>query len=96
MKSSPPPFGFRWDNGQTYCRAVITPKVRIKTVMWGGNLVPLWVEAVGFVRIRMDAYEGHIYGTVSPAHPKSFPTMEAAKAYVEEQTLVGLTVNKLE
>jgi viroplasmin and RNaseH domain-containing protein len=43
----------------------------------------------------MDGYEGHIYGTVSPAHPKSFDTIEQAKAYVEEQSLVGLTVNKL-
>lgn len=86
---------FRWDNGQTYCRAVITPKVRIITREWEGTFKPLWVEAVGFVRVRGDAFEGHIYGTVADAHPRSFPTMDDAKAYVEEQTLIGLTVNKL-
>ncbi len=86
---------FIWENGEVYCRCTIRPKVRIKTREWDGNLVPLWVDSVGFVRVRMDGYEGHIYGTVSPAHPKSFDTIEQAKAYVEEQSLVGLTVNKL-
>lgn len=86
---------FIWANGETYCRCTITPKVRITTREWGGETKPLWVDSVGFVRIRMDGFEGHIYGTVSPAHPRSFPTMEAAKAYVEEQSLIGLTVNRL-
>lgn len=86
---------FVWDNGATYMRCTITPKVRIKTKEWDGEFVPLWVEAVGFVRTRMDGYEGHIYGTVSPTHPKLFPTVEAAKAYVEEQSFIGLIVNKL-
>lgn len=86
---------FHWEKGEVYCRCTITPKVRIKTKEWDGNFVPLWVDSVGFVRIRMDGYEGHIYGTVSPTHPRSFGTMEAAKAYVEEQSLIGLTVNRL-
>ena len=86
---------FKWDDGEAYCRCTVRPKVRIKTKEWDGNLVPLWVDSVGFVRIRDDMFEGHIYGTVSPAHPKSFAHIEQAKAYVEEQSLIGLTVNKL-
>lgn len=86
---------FIWENGEVYCRCTVRPKVRIKTKEWDGNFVPMWVDSVGFVRVRMDAYEGHIYGTVSPVHPKSFPTMEDAKAFVEEQSLIGLAVNRL-
>jgi len=87
---------FIWENGFAYCRCTVRPKVRIKTKEWDGNFVPLWVDSVGFVRIReVDGYEGHIYGTVSPVHPKSFPTIEQAKAYVEEQSLIGLAVNRL-
>jgi hypothetical protein len=84
-----------WDNGQTYCRAVITPKVRITAREWGGTTKPLWVDAVGFVRIRNTWYEGHIYSIVSEAHPKVFDTMDQAKRYVEEQALLGLTLNRL-
>jgi len=86
---------FKWDNGEVYCRCTITPKVLISTTEFSGETRPLWVDAVGFVRVRMDAYEGHIYGTVSPIHSKSFDTLGEAKAYVEEQSIIGLTVNKL-
>ena len=86
---------FIWESGEVYCRCTVRPKVRIKTKEWDGNFVPLLVDSVGFVRVRMDAYEGHVYGTVSPIHPKSFPTIEQAKAYVEEQSLIGLAVNRL-
>lgn len=86
---------FIWGNGVAYCRCVITPKVRITTREWGGETKPLWVDAVGFVKINADCYEGHIYGTVSPAHPRRFDTIEQAKAYVEEQSLIGLAVNRL-
>jgi hypothetical protein len=86
---------FFWENGEVYCRCTVRPKVRIKTKEWDGSLVPLLVDSVGFVRVRMDGYEGHLYGTVSPTHPKSFGTIEEAKAYVEEQSLIGLTLNKL-
>jgi hypothetical protein len=86
---------FIWENGEVYCRCRIYPKVLIKTREWGGETNPLWVDTIGFVRVRLHAYEGHIYGTVSPAHPKTFGTIEEAKAYVEEQSLIGLAVNKL-
>lgn len=86
---------FIWDNGMAYCRCVIKPKVRITTREWGGITKPLWVDAVGFVNFYADCYEGHIYGTVSSAPPKRFANLGDAKAYVEEQALIGLTVNRL-
>lgn len=86
---------FIWESGEVYCRCTVRPKVRIKTKEWDGNFVPLLVDSVGFVRVHTDGYEGHIYGTVSPVHPKTFDTIEEAKAYVEEQSLIGLAVNRL-
>lgn len=86
---------FKWDDGQTYCRCTITPKVQVRTYSWGGVEEPIWIEAAGFVRVRIDGYEGHIYGRVSKEPPRSFPTMQEAKTYVEEQSLIGLTVKRL-
>lgn len=86
---------FKWENGEVYCRCTITPRVRIITKEWNNDTKPLWVDAVGFARARGGLFEGHIYGTVSPVAPKSFATIEQAKAYVEEQSLIGLAVNKL-
>lgn len=92
---------FHWDDGQTYCRCTITPKVQVRTYSWGGGEEPVWISSVGFMRIRYvietctTRYEGHIYGTVSKEPPRSFPTMEEAKTYVEEQSLIGLTVKRL-
>jgi hypothetical protein len=86
---------FKWDNGEVYCRCTITPKVLISTTEFSGETRPIWVDAVGFVRVRMDGYEGNIYGTVSPIAPKRFDTLEEAKVYVEEQSLIGLTVKRL-
>ena len=86
---------FTWEHGLAYARCSIRPKVRIATREWGGSTVSYWVDAVGFIKINADSYEGQIYGTVSPVHPKSFPTIEQAKAFVEEQSLIGLAVNRL-
>jgi hypothetical protein len=86
---------FIWEHGLAYARCTVHPKVCIKIKAWDGSLVPLWVDAVGFIKINADSYEGLLYDAVSPAHPKSFDTIEQAKAFVEEQSLIGLTVNRL-
>lgn len=86
---------FKWDDGEVYCRCLVRPKVSITVHDWGGSTKPLLVDAVGFVKVLDNGYEGHIYGTVSAARPKFFAHLEQAKAYVEEQSLIGLTINKL-
>lgn len=85
---------FKWDDGEVYCRCLVRPRVSITTVQAGQD-TPLEVDSVGFVKMLDNGCEGHIYGTVSPARPKFFAHLEQAKAYVEEQSLIGLTVNKL-
>lgn len=87
---------FEWQDGLAYCRCLVTPKIVIPTHDWGGTTKPLWIDAVGFVKVsHLDTYEAHIYGTVSPISPKTFAHLSDAKAYVEEQSLIGLTVKKL-
>ena len=86
---------FIWEHGEVYLRCVITPKVRIKTREWEDRIKPYWVDAVGYIKVNYGEYEANIYGTVSPVAPKRFDTLEQAKAYVEEQSLIGLAVNKL-
>ena len=87
---------FIWENGEVYCRCTIRPKVRIKTKEWEGTFRPYWVDAVGYIKVNFGVdYEAHIYGTVSPAPPKRFDNLSDAKAYVEEQSIIGLAVNKL-
>lgn len=86
---------FVWQDGLAYCRCIVTPKIVIPTPVWGGTK-PLWIDAVGFVKVdHLDSYEAHIYGVVSPISPKRFAHLDDAKAYVEEQSLIGLTVKKL-
>lgn len=86
---------FTWEDGEVYLRCTITPKVRIKIRNYGGEANPYWVDAVGYIKVHADSYEANIYGTVSPAYPKLFVHLEQAKAYVEEQSLIGLAVNRL-
>lgn len=86
---------FIWENGEVYCRCTIRPKVRITTRDWGGITKPLWVDAVGYIKVNDADYEANIYGTVSSVAPKLFAHLEQAKAYVEEQSLIGLAVKKL-
>jgi hypothetical protein len=86
---------FIWENGEVYLRCTITPKVRIRTYDWADENKYVHVDAVGYIKVHADSYEANIYGTVSPAPPKRFDTLEEAKAYVEEQSLIGLAVNRL-
>ena len=86
---------FIWENGEVYLRCTIKPKVRIRTYDWADENKYVHVDAVGYIKVHADSYEANIYGTVSPAPPKLFAHLEQAKAYVEEQSLIGLTVNRL-
>lgn len=86
---------FIWENGEVYCRCTVRPEVRINVKEWEGTLKPYWVDAVGYIKVNAADCEANIYGTVSSAPPKRFNNLSDAKAYVEEQSLIGLTVNKL-
>jgi hypothetical protein len=88
---------FDWMNcGSGYYRCATDNPVPIKTMEFSGAMYICSVRDMGYIMHRGGSYQGHIYGSVNQeAMPKSFNTLEAAKAYVEEQAMVGLALNKL-
>ena len=88
---------FDWmDCGSGYYRCATDKPVKIKILEWSAHMRTTLVTDMGYIMHRAGQYEGHIYGSVNQdAMPKGFNTLEAAKRYVEQQALVGLTLNKL-
>jgi hypothetical protein len=89
---------FDWmDCGSGYSRCTSTEPVTVKVFDFGST-VPhnARITDMGYIMHRAGQYEGHIYGSVNQdAMPKGFNTLEAAKRYVEQQALLGLTLNRL-
>ena len=89
---------FDWmDCGSGYYRCSSIEPVTVKSFNFGGTGVhDARIRDMGYIMHRGGQYQGHIYGSVNQdAMPKGFNTLEAAKAYVEEQALLGLTLNRL-
>ena len=87
---------FVWNDSQTHYICCSTEPVRIKSLNFGGSMHDAKLTDMGYVIQRGWHYEGHIYGSVNPeAMPMIFSNIDDAKAYVEEQALVGITLNKL-
>jgi hypothetical protein len=88
---------FDWmDCGSGYWRCTSTEPVKIKILEWSSHMRTAQITDMGYIMHRGGSYQGSTYGSVNrDAMPKSFNTIEAAKSYVEEQALVGLTLNKL-
>jgi len=88
---------FDWmDCGSGYYRCATDKPVKIKALTFSGHLNTTSVCDMGYIMHRGGSYQAHIYGSVNQdAMPKSFNTIDAAKRYVEEQALIGLTLNKL-
>lgn len=77
-------------------RARASPPIRIMTKDWGGALKPYSAADLGYVLLRNGKYHAHTYGSINPDFAgKSFDDLDAARACVEEQALVGITLNKL-
>ena len=87
---------FIWEGGNNWLRAGLTESVRVQSVGWDGKLNHHCFSAVGYVHTDEDGvYIAAIYRTVSDVHPRKFSNLSQAKAWVEEQGLVGLTLKKL-
>jgi hypothetical protein len=89
---------FVWQNcGSGYCRCTSAEPVTTKVRKFGStDTYSTSITDMGYTMYRAGHYEGHIYGSVNPeAMPMIFYNFEDAKAYVEEQALVGITLNKL-
>lgn len=88
---------FDWmDCGSGYFRCATDRPVPIKTLEFGGNMRNAAVTDMGYIMRINGLYRGHTYGTVHPDAPaEDFDTIDEAKRYVEQQAMVGLTLNKL-
>jgi hypothetical protein len=87
---------FVWNDSPTHYRCCSAEPVRIKALEFGGGMHDARMTDMGYVVPRDGRFMAYVYGSVNPDAPgKFFKTIENAKAYVEEQALVGITLNKL-
>lgn len=85
-----------WSDGGTIHRCFTDRPVRIQTREWGGGTRPYSTQDMGYVMHRDGRLLAHVYGTINPDSKGAwFDDIDEAKAYVEQQALVGLALNKL-
>lgn len=86
-----------WSDGETIHRCYTSEFVTIKTKKWAGNFAPAKVSDMGYVLHREGRLVAFVYNSINPDTPgKWFDNIDEAKAYVEQQALLGLTLNKLQ
>jgi len=89
---------FVWMNsGAGYHRCTSDRPVTIKARDFGGlDVHDARITDMGYILPRDGRLMACIYGSVNPDSPgKFFDNIDEAKRYVEEQALLGLTLNKL-
>ena len=89
---------FNWmDSSSGYSRCTTAKPVTIKMRNFGGTTVhDARVSDMGYVRLVNGKYTASVYGSINPDAPGGwFNDLDEAKRYVEEQALLGLTLNKL-
>jgi hypothetical protein len=88
---------FDWmDCGSGYHRCTTDKPVKIKTLEWSGMFTNTFVQDMGYIMPKDGRVLACTYGTVHPESPGAwFDNIDEAKRYVEEQALLGLTLNKL-
>lgn len=88
---------FDWMNcGSGYFRCATDKPVPIKARSWEGVYSNLVVTDMGYIMPRDGRLLACIYGSVHPECPGAwFDHIDEAKRYVEEQALLGLTLNRL-
>lgn len=86
-----------WADVGTVHRCFTDRPVRIITRDWSGGTRPYDTQDMGYILRRDGRLMAHVYGTINPdALGKWFDDLDEAKAYVEQQALLGLTLNKLQ
>jgi len=87
---------FYWVDDATILRCYLSEFVTVLSKDWGGHLRPYRTKDMGYVLHREGRLMAHVYGTINPdALGQWFDNIDEAKAYVEQQALLGLTLNKL-
>jgi hypothetical protein len=88
---------FHWRDTPTHYRCTTDRPVKIKVFDFGGiGVHNAHVTDMGYVIARDGRFMANIYGSINPDAPgKLFDHIDEAKRYVEQQALLGLTLNKL-
>lgn len=87
---------FAWGNDSTIHRCYLTEFVTVITKEWGGTTKPYRTKDMGYVMHRDGRLMACVYGTINPDSKGAwFDDIDEAKAYVEQQALVGIVLNKL-
>lgn len=88
---------FDWMNcGSGYYRCATDKPVTIKLRGFDGNMHGSRVTDMGYIMPKDGRVLACVYGTVHPECPGGwFDNIDDAKRYVEEQALLGLTLNRL-
>jgi hypothetical protein len=88
---------FDWmDCGSGYFRCATYEPVKIKALSFGGTMQDARITDMGYIMPKDGRLMAHTYGSVNPDAPGAwFDNIDDAKRYVEEQALIGLTLNKL-
>lgn len=87
---------FHWGNNSAIHRCYLSEFVTVLSKDWGGHLRPYRTKDMGYVLHRDGKLMACIYGTINPdAQGAWFDNIDEAKAYVEQQALVGIALNKL-
>lgn len=85
-----------WSDGGSIHRCFTDRPVRIKTREGSDGYRTYDTQDMGYILHREGRLMAHVYGTINPDTPgKWFDDLDEAKAYVEQQALVGLALNKL-
>jgi hypothetical protein len=91
-----------WQNDGPIHLARLAEPVTIKSKSWQGELHAEKVRDLGYITRRENGvpfgglWVANTYGSINPASPsETFNDLDDAKAYVEKQALLGITLNKL-
>lgn len=85
-----------WSDAGPMRRCYSERMVRIRTRDWGGGYREYDTQDMGYVIERDGRLMACVYGTINPDCPGAwFDDIDEAKAYVEQQALVGIALNKL-
>lgn len=88
-----------WHDAGTMHRAYTESPVTITTREWGGGTRPYRTQDMGYIakdRYSDSRWLACVYGSIHPESPsRLFDDIDDAKAYVEQQALLGIAINKL-
>lgn len=88
---------FRWIDDGPIQRCDFQHPVAVKLRAWrGGEPELTTIKHAGYIVRVAPLWAANTYGSANPdSYEKEFDNIDEAKAYVEQQALLGIVINKL-